>query len=70
MFLNFEFEHKISDKKLESFAISDIREYNDFNLKLKILVELCIFKELGFELNEIEAIFARNREYQHMLSQT
>jgi hypothetical protein len=58
------------DKRLEDVAISDISEYLDFNLKLKMLVELCIFKELEFNMDEIEAIFARNREYQHMLSQT
>ncbi|MGD0080646.1 MAG: HEPN domain-containing protein [Methanoregula sp.] len=58
------------DKELEKLAISDFREYNEYNLKLKLLVEVCIFKELGFNLTDIEAILARNQKYQHMLSQT
>lgn len=54
------------DKKIENFAISDFREYLNYNSKLKILVELCIFKELGFELDEIDVILKRNREYLHL----
>jgi hypothetical protein len=50
-------------KRLENFAISDYREFLDYNTKLKLLVELCIFKELGFELDEIDVIFKRNRRY-------
>ena len=57
------------DKKLEKNALSDIREFYDFNLKLKMLVEICIFKELGLNNDEIEKIFSRNRHYSFMLTQ-
>ena len=57
------------DKKLEKEALSDIREFYDFNLKLKMLVEICIFKELGLNSDEIEKIFSRNRHYTFMLTQ-
>jgi len=58
------------DKDLEGVAISDLRDYIEYNLKLKMLVEVCILKELGFGVNEIETIFSRNREYEKMLSPT
>jgi hypothetical protein len=55
------------DKKIEHLAISKSREFYVINLQLKLLVEVCIFKELGFDLSEIEAILSKNREYQEIL---
>jgi len=58
------------DKTLEKSAISSVNDYYEYNLKLKMLVEICIFKELGFGLDEIDTFFSRNREYQHLIHPT
>lgn len=57
------------DKTLEKSAILDTLRLVDINIKLKILVELCILNELGFEKGEIETIFSRNDEYRQLMAE-
>ena len=33
--------------------------------KLKMLLEVCLLTEIGFNLEEIKALFLRNSKYQH-----
>lgn len=58
------------DKDLERKGISDTKEFYWYNVKLEMIVEICIFKELGLNNDEIEKIFSRNQKYNFMLSQS
>ena len=53
------YDEELKDKKVEGLELWHITE------KLRILIEICLFKKLDFTFEEIKRIINRNRRYGH-----
>lgn len=58
---NYQIHH---DEDLRKRA-ANRKELYPLTQKLKVLVEICLLMELGFNSEEIRGLFSRNRRYQH-----
>jgi hypothetical protein len=52
------------DERLKELSVEGEELYH-FTQKLKILLEICLLKELGFTSDNIKSLISKNRRYQH-----